>query len=249
MNRKTLVIFFACLIFSIIIFVLTFNNKLNYVALGDEFTLGITPFGDYNKSHSDYFSIYLNNKNKLKTYTKEFSKSDYHITDLLNDMKSSRELEINNKKVNINQIIASANIITIFIGQNEIYDLLKNNYNNDKIKNKNEIYKNIDILFEDYLYLLNSIRKINDCSVYIIGYYNPLKNVNQRALQEINDIFEYIEAKFESLEENKKIYYVQIQEGIKNKEYYVPYYKKPYPSLEGYNYITNQLIEKYEKLK
>ncbi len=247
MNRKTLVIFFACLFFSIIIFLFTFNNKLDYLALGDELVLGITPFNDFNKSYSDYFSTYLNNKNKLKTYIKKFSKKGYHITDLINDMKNNKELKINKNKVNINQVISNSDIITISIGQSEISDLLKSNYKNSKLKNKNEIYNKIDDLISDYVVLLNKIRKINDSEIYIIGYYNPLKNTNQKTLKELNEIFNYINERFTSLEENKNIYYIKINEGIDNKDYYIPNYKIPYPSLEGYNYISNQIICQYEK--
>lgn len=248
MSRKTLVIFFVGLVSSFIIFIFTFNNKLDYLSLGDELALGITPYNEYNKSYSDYFKNYLDNKNKLKTYNVEFSKNDYHIADIINDMKNSTELTINNKKINITQAIASSDIITISLGQKDLYTLLTSNYKNNKIINKKTIYEGIDELFNSYVELLTMIRKINDCKIFIIGFYNPLTNVEQKNIYELEEIFNYINKKFEYLEKNNKnLYYVKLSNTMENKNYYIPNYKNPYPSLEGYNYISNQIICKLEK--
>lgn len=246
MNRKTLVIFFIGLILSFIIFKLTYKEKIDYLALGDELVLGYTPFDSYNKSYSDYFSEYLNNKKKLGFYITDFSKYGYNIKELLEDIDDAKEISINNKKININQAIASSDIITLSFGQKELYILLSKNYNG-KLRNIDEIYEYIDKYFNDYVYLLNKIRKINSNKIYIIGLYNPLINTNQETIDRLNKIFTYINNKFKSLEENKNIHYIDISKEMDNKYYYIPNYKNPYPSLEGYNYISNKLICKVSK--
>lgn len=248
MNRKTLVIFLIGLFLSAIIFLLTYNNKLDYLALGDELSLGINPHNEYGKSYTDYFNTYLINKNKSKSYIKSFCLNEYYISDLINDIKKSKELVIDDKKINISQAIANADIITISIGQKNIYNLLLSNYNNKKLKNIKKIYESIDILFDDYVNLLNIIRKISDSKIYIIGYYNQLINIEQKSIEQIEEIFDYINKLFKSLEEeNKNIFYIELSSTIDNKNYYIPNYKFPYPSLEGYNYISNQIICKLEK--
>jgi lysophospholipase L1-like esterase len=246
MNKKTLVIFFIGLILSIIIFKITYKEKINYLALGDEITLGYTPFDTYNKSYSDYFSSYLKNKNKLGFYITDFSKYDYTIEKLLDDMEEVKEIKINKKIININQAISSADIITLSFGQRELYILLNKNYN-EKLKNIDEIYKYVDSYFDNYVSLLNKIRKINSNKIFIIGLYNPLTNTNQNAINKLNEIFKYMNKKFSTLEENKNIFYINISNEMDNKNYYVPNYKNPYPSLEGYNYISNELICKISK--
>ncbi len=246
MNRKTLVIFFIGLILSFIIFKLVYKEKIDYLALGDELVLGYTPFDTYNKSYSDYFSDYLKSKKKLGFYINDFSKYNYTIKKLINDMDNIKEIKINNKKININQAISSSDIITLSFGQKELYVLLSKNYNN-KLKNINEIYKYIDEYFNDYILLLNKIRKINSNEIYIIGLYDPLINVNQETIIKLNEIFNYINNKFKLLEENKNIYYIEISKEFDNKNYYIPNIKNPYPSLEGYNYISNKLIYKVSK--
>ena len=246
MNKKILVIFFIGILLSFIIFKITYKEKINYLALGDELVLGYSPYGTYNKSYADYFSNYLNNQNKLGTYYKNYSSYDKRIIDIINDMDEAKEIEIGNKKININQLIVSSDIITLSFGQKEIYDLLNSNYNK-KLKNIDNIYNYIDNYFNDYVNLINKIRKISDSKIYIIGLYNPLINANQETIIKLNEIFNYINNKFESLEENKNIYYINITSGIDNKNYYVPNVKNPYPSLEGYNYISNKLICKVSK--
>ncbi len=246
MNKKTLVIFFVALLLSFIIFKITYKEKIDYLALGDELTLGYTPFDTYNKSYSDYFRHYLKNRKRLGFYINDFSKYNYTIEELLEDMEELKEIKIDNKKLNINQIISSADIITLSFGQKELYLKLSSNYNN-KLKNIDEIYNYIDNYFNNYVYLLNQIRKINSDKIYIIGFYNPLINTNQETIEKLNEIFNYINKKYKSLEENKNIYYVEISNEIDNKNYYVPNSKNPYPSLEGYNYISNKLICKVSK--
>ena len=100
MNKKILVIFFIGILLSFIIFKLTYKEKINYLALGDELVLGYSPYTTYNKSYSDYFSIYLNNQKKLGSFYKEYSSYDKRITDLINDMENAKEIKINNKTVN-----------------------------------------------------------------------------------------------------------------------------------------------------
>lgn len=246
MNRKTLVIFFASLLLSFIIFKITYKDKIDYLSLGDELTLGYTPFDTYNKSYTDYFSQYLKNKKKLGYYINDFNKYNYRIDNLLEDMKELKEIKIDNKKININQAISSADIITLSFGQKDLYLMLSSNYDG-KLKNLDEIYNYIDNHFNNYVNLLNQIRKINSDKIYIIGFYNPLINTNQDTINKLNKIFNYINKKYKSLEENKNIYYIEIFSGIDNKNFYIPNSKNPYPSLEGYNYISNELICKVSK--
>ncbi len=246
MNRKTLVIFFIGIILSFIIFKITYKEKINYLALGDELVLGYTPFDSYNKSYSDYFSEYLKNKKNLGFYITDFSEYNYNIKELLEDMEDVKEINVSNEKININQAISSSNIITLSFGQKELYILLSKNYDG-KLKNIDEIYKYIDEYFSDYVCLLNKIRKINSNKIYIIGLYNPLINTNQDTIVKLNQIFNYINNKFKTLEDNKNIYYVEISKEMDNKSYYIPNIRNPYPSLEGYNYISNKLICKVSK--
>lgn len=242
---KKIAIILLLLCFCFVIFKITFNSKLDYLALGDDLSLGKTPFGSYGKSFSDFFANYLKNKKKLKTYNNKFLIKDYRTTDLIQDIKENKTITLNNKTLNINQAIVNADIITLSIGINDLF--YKLNYNNIKNNQINTIYSYVSEMINDITISLNSIRKLNDCDIYIIGYYNPLIINDATKQKTIDNIFEYINNEFYNLETIKKVYYIQIKDGFDEKSYYLPNKKINFPSLEGYNYISNRLIEVYEK--
>lgn len=245
MKLKKILIFFIVLFLCFIIFKCTFDNKLDYLALGDDLSKGKTPFGNYGKSFTDFFAQYLINKNKLKSYNNKFVEENYRTTDLIKDMKLGKSIVFNNKKININQAIVNAELITISIGLNDIF--YKLNYNNIRNNQINTIFSYIDEMFNDIYILLANIRKLNDCKIFVIGFYNHLNGTNSNEKEIINKIFRYINENFIKIEQIKKVYYVDIKEGFAKKSYYLPNNKMAYPSLEGYNYISTKIINRYEK--
>lgn len=245
MKLKKILIFSIVLFLCFIIFKCTFDYKLDYLALGDDLSKGKTPFGNYGKSFTDFFAKYLKNKNKLKSYNNKFIGENYRTTDLIKDMEFGKSIIFNNKKININQAIVNAELITISIGLNDIF--YKLNYNNIRNNQINTIFTYIDEMFNDIYSLLTSVRKLNDCKIYVIGFYNHLSNINLKQKEMIKKIFEHIDENFKKLEQIKKVYYVDITEGFTKKNYYLPNNKITYPSLEGYNYISTRIINKYEK--
>ena len=93
--------------------------------------------------------------------------------------------------------------------------------------------------------LINEIQKIKKTDIYVIGYYNPLV-YNEENETKLKSLFNYIDVKLKNLENTKKVYYVEIANGFQNKTYYLPNKDHAFPSLEGYNYIANQIIKKIE---
>lgn len=247
MTSKRLLVLLMGIIISIFIFKLTFNSKIDYLALGDDLSIGKTPFSTYGKSFTDYFANYLRNKNKLKSFNNEFAKKDYRTTDIIKDLQNNKKVLINDEEISINQAILKVDLITISTGTNELF--YKLNYNNIRRNQINTIYDYIDEMFIDIESLLIKIRKINNCKVYLIGFYNPLRNLTDEQEDKIEDIYEYIEEKFKYFEIYKNVIYVDVYEGFDENDYYLPSKKVNFPSLEGYNYISNELINKFENKK
>lgn len=240
MKYKKLFVFFLAFLLTFIMYRAFFNDKIYYLSLGDNFAVGATPFDKVNKSYADYFSSYLSNKNQLKEYNNIFSELNYRVTDIIKDIRLNKEKKVYDKKISINESIASSDIITISIGFNDLF--YKTKYNKNEFVFDKNMKNYIDELYEDIEELINLIRKINDSPIYFIGYYNP-HNLDDGITDKMID---YIENKFKN-STNKKVYYVDIKDGFKNKIYYLPNMKNPLPSLEGYNYISNELIKEYEK--
>lgn len=240
---KKLFVFLFAIIVTFILYKTFSDEKLNYLSLGDNFAVGATPFNTINRSYADYFAEYLNNKKMLKNYNNSFSELNYRTTDLIKDIKLNREKTIRNKKISINELIAKSNIITISIGFNDLYYKVK--YNKEEFKLDYSMKEYLDNMFDDIETLIKLIRKINDAPIYFIGYYNP-HNINDGITDKM---IKYLEDKFNTIKVSKKVYYVDIKKGFIINNNYVPNIENPLPSLEGYNYMANELINYYEKQK
>lgn len=232
------VILFICCFLTFVIYKLTFTKTINYLALGDSLTLGQTPFDTYNKSFSDYLNGYLIDKYQHVNYINNFAHEDYRITDLIRDIESNKELTINNKRINISNAIATANIITISIGSEELFYKIRTN----NFKNMKKIYAYIDEMFKDLNVLITDIRKFNDKPILFIGYYSPIKNLNDIDKKEIDRLYDYIKLNYKELGKQQNIFYIDIYDKFNEKAYYLPNANTLYPSLEGYNYISNEII-------
>ena len=241
MKHKKLFVFLFAMIVCFVLYKTFSDDKIYYLSLGDNFAVGATPYDTVEKSYADYFALYLKNQNLLKEYNNNFSELNYRTTDLIKDIKLNKELKINNKRISINESIAAADLITISIGFNDLYSKVK--YNKETFKLDNEMKLYLNTMYEDFENLIILIRKITDVPLYFIGYYNP-HNQNDGITDEM---IEYLENKIKNQKNTSKIYYIDIKNGFKNNNYYIPKIDNPLPSLEGYNYIANEIITYFGK--
>lgn len=228
MKKKILIIFFLTLIPLYIIYKYNHKESYIYLSIGDELSIGHTPFNTYNLSYIDYLFDYLKLHNNNVTLIKEELKEDIRINDLIKEIENINENSLNS-------YIKKSNLITISIGSEEIFNKLKVNYDL-YINNPKLFYTYIDTLYNDYKLLLNKITKITNSKIYIIGYYNPILTDN------LTLFFNYINSKFSTLE-TKNIKYIEIYNGFINNPSYLPNPSHTYPSLEGYKYISNEIIK------
>ena len=244
MKHIKFVIFFISAIIIFVIYQITSNSKITYLALGDGIAKGETPFETYGDSYTDYIYEYLSNKKETNTNFKTFTKSDYRITDLINDINSVETIETENN-LTITHLLKTADIITISIGSDELFYKLKQYNDKIKIGNKQKIIDYIDQMFKDMDNLLKVIRKYTKKPIILVGYYNPIP-LSETNATTMDTIFNYIDLKFNGLID-KNTYYVDIYNIFKNKEQYLPNKNNVFPSLEGYNLISNKIIELIEK--
>ena len=234
--KKKLIIFFLAVPLLIIIYFLTYNEQYNYLAIGDALAKGHTPFDTYSKSYIDYLYDYLKTNHKNAKLNKDYTSEDLRIKDLISLVTNTKE-ETNN----LPWLIKEADIITISIGSEELFSKLRSNY---IIENNSSNFEYIDNMFIDLQKLLIEIKKLNKKPIYIIGYYNPIIE-NEENKSYINNLFNYLDIKFKSLE-NNNVYYIEINKSFSEKTSYLPKLNNAFPSLEGYQYVANRIIEKIE---
>ncbi len=233
--KKKLIIFFLAVPLLIMIYFLTYEEKYTYLAIGDALAKGHTPFDTYSTSYVDYLYDYLKNTHHNITLNKDFVDEDLRIKDLTSLITNTK-----NEANNLPQLIKEANIITISIGSEELFSKLRSNNN----INNNLNYTFIDDMFKDLKILIKEIKKLNKNPIYIIGYYSPI-NSNEKNKDDIKNLFDYIDKKFYDLEKDN-VYYIDINEGFTRNSSFLPRTNNAFPSLEGYSFISNKIIEKIE---
>lgn len=169
------------------------DEKVNYLVLGNDLSIG-------EDNYSLYVKDYLDNKNILGNYNTSFVDLDLRITDLINKIKYNESVKINNKTVGINMLLKNADVITISIGMNELYYKLS-------INNEN-VYTYIKDMINDLDILFNLVNRYNHKRVFVINYYN-INNYNK-------DIFNYLNYYLEMLCDKEDFEYVDVSEFLDN---------------------------------
>lgn len=148
---------FTIIIIIIVLFVyfLLIDKKIYYL------NLDAYEQNDY----GNYYKNYLLEKNKLEYYNNNFNIEDYRITDLIRMINNNKELIINDKKQTIQNALIKADIITIWIGMNE----LKYKLNTSDI---NELYNYVDSLLIDMVELFKILRKFSKEKIIFINFNN-----------------------------------------------------------------------------
>ena len=217
-----LILFLSCYF----IYNKTIDEKIYYLTIGDSLSKGINEQGELTYGYNDYVRDYYQKKNLLKEYNKNFTDNDYRIIDII------KILEYNEKKEeqSLNYLIKKADVITISLGMNELYDKLE--------KNTNNIYTFIDEMINNYSKILSYISLSHNKKVFVIGYYNILK--------ENNDLFEYANYKLKIICDKYLFTFIDSSKIFNNNPIYFNKEDSFIPNSAGYKKISQIIIEKIE---
>lgn len=212
------------IIFTILVFFITFliyffnrSEKIYYLSLGDYLSYGINNFNKVNNNYSDNIKQYY--KENLDNYVNYSTYDDYRVMDLINDINYNKVVEYNKKEYKIQNLLIKANLITLSIGMNDLIY---------KSKFDTNLYEYADDLINDIEKLLELIRKYNKDDIYLLSFYNVIGN---------DSLIEYANKRLESICKKNKIKFVNIEELKKYIIYGI------YPTNDGYEYITNQILQ------
>ena len=199
---KKIIFIIICFILVLVIFKLQ-NNDIYYLNLNSI-------------SNDDYSIYYKDNIKNLKYYNNNFNIEEYRITDLIRDIKENKEITINNKKQTIENSIIKADIITIWIGINEIKYKINSS--------PDELYNYSDQLLTDMEELFILLRKYSKEEIIFLNFYNPNNNNNN------NEVITYLNKKLEIIASEYNIKILDISKIIKNN-----------PTDNDYKTISNML--------
>ena len=189
---KKIIFIIICFILVLVIFKLQ-NNDIYYLNLNSI-------------SNDDYSIYYKDNIKNLKYYNNNFNIEEYRI--------ENKEITINNKKQTIENSIIKADIITIWIGMNEIKYKINSS--------PDELYNYIDQLLIDMEELFMLLRKYSKEEIIFLNFYNPTNNNNE--------VIIYLNKKLEIIANEYNIKILDISKIIKNN-----------PTDNNYKTISNML--------
>lgn len=247
MKYKKTIFLVIILIGVFLIYKLNTNTKVYYLSLGDSLAIGQNPYGEIGYGYSDYVNKYLKKNNKLKFYSKDFASSGDRIVDLIAKIEKNEKTKLQDEEITIQNAISKANVITLSIGANDLFEkagLNDMNYNLDKV---DETEKYLPEIISNLDKLLKLIRKYNDDKIILIGYYNPLAPLSSKYTRELEPLFMKVNENYKAVAESNGCDYIDVYEIFKENPEYLPNPSDIHPSNTGYEVISDQIIDILQK--
>lgn len=219
-----------------IIYKLTYNNKIDYVSLGDYVSSSFGYYGEMQYSYSDYISQYLDKNNNLNSFLNSFISNNYKITNLLDDINNNKTIEYDNRIVNIRSVLRESDLVTISIGMNDLIEIIDRDYSKEYIEFQ------LNRLFKEYKNLLDTVQNYAKSKIIVIGLYNPYPYSKNSF--EYNNIVKQFNKKIELYCNDNKMDFIDTNQLLKN---YTKYFIAPnnyYFNSSAHYVIFNQIIKK-----
>lgn len=156
MKIKTILFISITFISVFVIYLTTLDREVYYLDISIDNS-------DY--SYSNYVYKFLEQEEKLEKYINGFTTQDDRVTDIIYMINENEYITINDKKQTIKNALIKADLVTLFIGLNDI---------NYKVgySSINELYEYADSFLEDLDEMLKLIREYCKEDIIFIGYYN-----------------------------------------------------------------------------
>lgn len=156
MKLKTIIYALIIFIAVFLIYLTTLDKKIYYLNLSID---------SETYTYDKLIKKDLEEKDKLERYIDGFLSSTDRVTDLTNYINENKKITINDHEQTIKNALIKADLVTVFIGLNDI---------NYKIgySSMNELYDYADSFLTDICDLLEILREYCKEDIIIMGYYN-----------------------------------------------------------------------------
>lgn len=209
-----------------LIYLFNIDNKIYYLSINSYTN------NEDNSDYSERVENYLLSNNKLEISINDFSKDNYLISDLINDIKNNKKIKVNNKKTTLKNSLIKADLFTLFIGMNEL--------NNNILLSNNSLkkYTYVDNIIVELDTLLSLVREYCKEDIFIIGVYYP----NIEYDKDLVDLYSYYNDSYKQLANKYNIKYIDLYNVFLENSEYLSSTEVFIPSLKGYKYISEQII-------
>lgn len=226
--KKFKVLFYILVVASIfIIYNVTKDNKVYYVALGDYLSLS----DDVN--YTNLLRNKYEKQKKLQEYNNFFIQKDYRINDMIYIIQENTRI----KGKNIKNLLIKADLVTLSIGNNDL--IYKFSFNS---ASKSDLIKYVDEMMIDMDKLLSELRTNCKEKIVILSFYCPNFYKNNPLY---NEIVVYANKKLKKLSTTYQIDLIDIHSIINQNSNFQDetLYKNKDINVDIYNQINK--IAKY----
>lgn len=192
MKFKTILVIALVILTVFVIYLTTMDRNIYYLDLN---------MGNYN--YEETIVNFLKDEKKLEKYVTGYIEKDYRTTDLINDIKNNKSINIKKKKQTIKNALIKADLLIYVPSINDI------NYKLNTT-NQKELYNYADEMLEDMEEAIKLMRQYCKEDIIVIG----LENSNKK-------IFNYINEKLGEICYENKIYFINPLKLNKNGKKYV----------------------------
>lgn len=209
-----------------------------YIALGDSLAAGQTPDSQIDSGYADLIAQELGRNQPVAMFSKDLAFPGFTTADILERVEEEATQEI----------LASANIVTLSAGANELLRLVQANPADGSLQFQriqsdfalNKARKNIsDILKE-----LNGAAP--DADIYVMGYYFAYPHARESQKEGIAEQLEILNRILENEAEKAGAIFVSVDGAFgENATSKVPNPGDVHPNIEGYQAMANQFLEQY----
>ncbi len=204
---------------------------VNYTALGDSLAEGMTPERGFDESYVDFIADRIEEEG-YQVNLNNYGVSGYTTFSIL------EQLNLDSVKAGV----ASADVITIDIGANDIIQTMTFNENGTVVFNPSEVQEAAELACYNVGLIIRAIKYLNsDVNVYLMGYYNPFPYLPEEMQDGIEDLMAGFNNGMQMAAEQTGAIFVPTADAIEIN--YTKFLPNPYNihlSLDGYKAVAKE---------
>ncbi|KXH80937.1 S-layer homology domain-containing protein [Sporosarcina sp. HYO08] len=223
-------------------------EPVHYLALGDSLAFGVNSQDKPGLGYADLIAQTLKASGLLKSYNKGFATPGYTTKNILSELQTDVEKPIigsndNSQTATLHKSIATADLITISVGANDLFQYFKLNKETGEVTYDEAALKNeIVQVGQNYHAILKGIYQLNPkVQIYIMGYYNSFPSVDPALQPMINQLVAGLNTAIQQGAMGTPAIFVPTAEQIaKDYPTYLPNPLSVHLSAEGYQVVFEQ---------
>lgn len=209
-----------------------------YVALGDSLAAGQTPRSQIDTGYADLIAQEISRHQPLALFTKDFAYPGFGTSEVLD--------RINEKQTQ--EVLASANIITLSAGANDLLRVVQSNSREGSIQfQQPQVDFALNKARENLQEILKALREISpNADVYVMGYYFAYPHARASQKHGIAEQLDMLNKILEQEAKQADAIFVPVDQAFgENAVDKLPNPEDIHPNIKGYQAMANAFMEQY----